>query len=117
MERLAIAIRTRSLARIFSTSASITAPGCSTSSGAAPCAAITGKTRLMEIGMAADPGSSARYPSVVNPLLTAARLQRLQYACRRPEIEESREPTRRDFLVHAPLFDVPVLVDMGGGPD
>ena len=34
-----------------------------------------------------------------------------------PEIDQPRGAARRHLLVHAPFFDVPVLIDMGGGPD
>ena len=33
------------------------------------------------------------------------------------EIDQTGGPAGRDFLVHAPFLDVPVLIDMGGGPD
>ena len=54
IERLAIAIRTRSAERIFRTCALTTLPGCSTSSGAMPpasWAASTGATVLIEIAI------------------------------------------------------------------
>ena len=53
IDRLAIAICTRLSARIFSTWALITVPGCNTRPDATPWAVITGTVGLTDIGMIA----------------------------------------------------------------
>ncbi len=70
IDKFAMAIRTRLSERSFSTSASTTVPGRSTSSGAALCAAVTGSTGLTEIDMFAVSLDCERYLSVVNLSLT-----------------------------------------------
>src|SRR5437016_4715954 len=49
--------------------------------------------------------------------LTDSRLQGLQNAGRGREIDQTGGASGRDFVVDTPFLDVPVLIDMGGGPD
>ena len=66
-------------------------------------------------------GQARGYPGVVNLSLTDGARSKafigLQNGHGGLEIDQPGGPAGRDFVVDAPFFDVPVLVDMGGGPD
>src|ERR1700676_1768477 len=96
----------------------MTLPGCRTISAVvASCVAAGGIFGVMRIDISFTgirPGRS--YRGVVNPSLTERRIQSFQNACGGLEVDQARRPPRRHLLIHPPFFDVPVLIDMGGGP-
>src|ERR1700737_3927856 len=116
-----IAIRTVSLPRTCRTWALITLPGCRTMGAVvAACAATCEMLGLMTIGIGLHfTGSwpTEAYRPVVKLSLTDLRIQCPNNAGSSLEIDQPRRAPGGDLFIHAPFFDVPVLIDMGGGPD
>src|ERR1700722_1178686 len=125
---LPMASCTWSLPRTCKTSAVITCPACSTIPLAGLLGADAAADWIFDVIVMAMIHRDKRKPRLApcrKPAVnrdsssdaSATLTQLFKSGCDRVEIDQFSRPSCRHFVVHAPFLGVPVLIDMGRGPD